>query len=355
MQIDEKLVQLLQHVKKENASDLHLRCNDIPYLRLKGELIAIEQEVFTAAELFTMLTSCLSEKQINQWKSKKSLDFSLSVPGTSRFRVNLFLQKGTPAAVFRQIPFQIPDIETLDIPDTVRDLIKFHSGLLLVTGPTGSGKSTTIASMINWLNTIESKRIVTLEDPIEFLFRDEKSDIVQREIGHDLSDFAKGLKAVLRQDPDIIFVGEMRNLETIDMALTAAETGHLVVTTLHTSTAVETISRIISAFPYETRDYVKDQLASVLIGSVCQKLVPLADRTGLVAVREIMVANQAVSNAIRGNNISQIQLAIESGKKEGMITFDQALQELLKKKLITFDDAVSRAVNPDRFFKMFRD
>lgn len=347
------LVEMLKQVRERNASDLHLRCGNVPYLRVKGQLQPIKREPLAQVELSTLLTTCLTEKQQVAWKEKRQIDFSLSVPGTSRFRVNFFIEKGAPAAVFRQIPFHIPDLSSIDVSDTIRDLALQNSGLLLVTGPTGSGKSTTIASILNWINQNHSKRIVTLEDPIEFLFKDAKSDIVQRELGPDMASFAQGLRAVLRQDPDIIFVGEMRDHETIDMALTAAETGHLVVTTLHTSTAVETVTRIISVFSYETRDYVRDQLAGTLIGAVCQKLVPLADKSGLCAVREVMKGNAAVANAIRGNNVAQIQLAIEGGKSEGMIGFDQALTEMLKKKKISFDDAVARAINPDRFFKMY--
>ena len=340
---------LLKDMVQRRASDLHLAVGSPPAYRVHGELVAVDGPPLTPEQLKEMVYAVLSAAQQKQFEEEKELDFSYSMPGVSRFRGNTLLQRGTMGAVFRAIPERPPTLEELGHPPLLRELCRKSRGLVLVTGPTGSGKSTTLAAMIEHINTQQAVHIVTIEDPIEFLYTNKRALIRQRELGADTRSFAEALKHVLRQDPNVILVGEMRDLETIALALTAAETGHLVFGTLHTTSAAATVDRIVDVFPPHQQSQVRVQLASELEGVLCQTLVRTADGQGRACAMEIMVGTLAIRNLIREGKSHQFVSQIQSGGKLGMISLDAALKHLVTARKVTFEEALSKAADPDTF------
>lgn len=317
---------------EQNASDLHLAAGSIPALRIGGELIKLNHGLVENEDLKQAIASLINQKTMEKFERKRELDFSQEFFG-SRFRVNLHYQEGKIGLTARLVPKVIPGPEELGFDEVIYKLTHLKDGLILVTGPSGSGKSTTLACVIDIINKERRANIVTIEDPIEYLFKEEQSIIEQRELGHDTMSFASALKYALRQDPNIIMLGEMRDKETIAAALTAAETGHLVISTLHTSTAAETISRIVDVFPAHQQAQVLNQLASTLRAVIAQQLLAKAGG-GRVAAREIMINNSAVANLIRRNQIGQLYSVIQTGQKDGMITMNRAIDKLLENRLI---------------------
>jgi twitching motility protein PilT len=330
------ITDLLILAKEKDASDLHLTVGMPPMLRLRGELKHVDGlPPLTKAVLHEMIYDILADNLKARFEEQWDLDFSIEVQGLGRFRVNVFRQRRGDGAVFRVIPSKIAPLEALGLPPILRALALRDRGLLLVTGPTGSGKSTTLAAMVDVINEHRAGHIITLEDPIEFVHEHKHCVVNQREIGLNARSFAGALRATLREDPDVILVGEMRDLETISMALTAAETGHLVLATLHTSSAAQTVNRIIDAFPSEQQGQIRVQLAESLIGVVAQILLPTADNQGRAPAVEVLVATPAVRNLIREAKIHQIPSAIQTGAKDGMQSLDQHLRELVQRGTIT--------------------
>jgi twitching motility protein PilT len=332
------LFDLLVQVLELGASDLHITAGAPPTIRLNGALHAVEGfPRLTPPMIQRMLYATITQKQRERFEENLELDFSYTVPGRARFRVNMYRQRDALGAAFRLIPFEIKPLEDLNIPPIVASFAALTRGFVLVTGPTGSGKSTTLASLVDLANRTRHDHIMTVEDPIEFLHSHRNCVVNQREIGEDTHSFQNALKHVLRQDPDIILVGEMRDLETISVALTAAETGHLVFATLHTSDAAQTIDRVIDVFPPHQQQQIRVQLASALQGVVCQSLAKTADGKGRVAAVEVLVATPAVRNLIRDGKTHQIYSAMQAGGKFGMQTMDQSLAELVKQRRITYE------------------
>ncbi|MDP2708903.1 MAG: PilT/PilU family type 4a pilus ATPase [bacterium] len=325
---------------EKNASDLHLAAGSMPALRIGGELVKLNHGVIKKDDLEEAINALIDEKTRERFARKRELDFSQEFFG-SRFRVNLHYQEGKIGLTARLVPKQAPDPVELGFDENIYKLTHLKDGLILVTGPSGSGKSTTLACMVNIINKERRAHIVTIEDPIEYLFTEEQSIIEQRELGHDTMSFASALKYSLRQDPNIIMLGEMRDKETIAAALTAAETGHLVISSLHTSSAAETISRIVDVFPAHQQQQILNQLASTLRAVIAQQLLPKIGG-GRVAAREIMVNNSAIASLIRRNQIGQIYSVIQTGLKEGMVTMNKAIDKLLKEELIGADTARNR-------------
>jgi len=344
--------ELLRKANAMEASDLHIKVGSPPILRIYGELTPLTSEKKISNEDATKIAlSVMAPAQVDLFKRKNDMDLAYSVPGLGRFRCNIFMQRGTVGIVFRVIPMRIPTIEELQLPEVIRKIATEQRGLILVTGTTGSGKSTTLASMIDFINSTRTEHIMTIEDPIEYLHRDKKSIINQREIGNDTESFSKALRQALRQDPDVILVGEMRDFETIQTSLVAAETGHLVLSTLHTIDAMETVNRIIAVFPPYQHKQVRMQLASVLKSIISMRLVPRADGKGRVPAVEVLIATATVKDCIldpdKTKTLSDI---IEQGAIHyGMQSFDQSLFSLFKSGLITYEEALRRATNPDDF------
>lgn len=337
------LDELLERVLELNGSDLHLTVNTPPVIRVHGELRRLtEYPDLTSQQIRDMIYAVLSQKHREQFENALELDTSYSLPGKARFRVNVFLQRESVGAVMRTIPFEIVPFDSLGVPESVRTFASLTRGLVLVTGPTGSGKSTTLASLIDIVNRERAEHIMTVEDPIEFLHQHKKAVVNQREVGEDTKSFAEALKRVLRQDPDVILVGEMRDLETISTALTAAETGHLVFGTLHTQDAPQSIDRVIDVFPSHQQEQVRVQLAGALQGVVTQQLVPTADGKGRALAAEVLVITPAMRNLIREAKVHQIYSLMQSGGQHGMITMDQSLAVLVKSGKISFDMAIER-------------
>ena len=336
---------LIQSVK-ERASDIHLTSGRAPSYRVDGVLAPIMGERMTPQMLEEILLPLIDKRHREELEETGQTDFAYAISGVGRFRVNVFKQRGTLAAVMRSLPFNIPEPEDLGIPREVVEMTSRKRGLVLVTGPTGSGKSTTLASLIHVINRTYPYHIITLEDPIEYLHRHDKSVVNQREIGSDSTDYAQALRAALREDPDVILVGEMRDLETISTAITAAETGHLVFSTLHTIGADKTIDRIIDVFPPNQQQQVRIQLASVLECIVSQQLLKKADGSGRVAALEVLFANNAVRNLIRESKTYQIPSVMQTNKRAGMQTMDDALYDLFMRKVIDADTAVTYAQDP---------
>jgi len=339
---------LLMCIEK-NASDLHLTEKESPILRVDGRLQRTNLEILYKQDLKKMLYSILSNSQKEVFERELDLDFSLALPGLDRFRVNIHLQKGNVEGAFRRIPIEIPTVEKLGLPKIIMDLARKPNGLVLVTGPTGMGKTTTLAAMIDLINSERECLVTCIEDPIEFIYANKKSIIKQREVYSDTHSFAQALRHALRQDPNVIVVGEMRDLETISTALTAAETGHLVLATLHTPDAPQTISRIIDVFPPHQQQQVKLQLSDCLQGVVSQLLLPHALGKGRVLATEIMVATPSIRNLIREQQIEQIPTAMQTGLQYGMNTMDSCLKSLMQKGLITLDVAMSKIKNKEEF------
>jgi len=347
-----ELNEILQVALRGGASDIHLKSGLPPIFRVDGSLLPLKDAQRLAPEdIARMVQAIMNDFQRQKFRQTNECDLAYGVPGLGRFRVNVFQQRGTIGAVFRVIPFRIQTIEQLTLPKVIEKIALEPRGLVLVTGTTGSGKSTTLAAMIEHINQHTTRHIMTIEDPIEFLIRDKRSIINQREVGVDTQSFAQALKSALRQDPDVILVGEMRDLETIQTALTAAETGHLVMSTLHTVDATETVNRIISAFPPHQQQQVRLQLAAVLRAVISQRLVPRADGKGRVPAVEVLVCTSRVRELIEDQDrTKEIANAIEDGHHAyGMQTFDQSLMQLLRAKLVTQEEAIKQASNRDDF------
>jgi twitching motility protein PilT len=347
-----ELNEILQVALRAGASDIHLKAGLPPMFRVDGALVPLKDaRRLPPEEIGRMAYGIMNEYQKEKFKQTNEVDLAYGVPGLGRFRVNIFQQRGTIGVVLRVIPFKIQSIEQLMLPKILEKVAGEQRGLVLVTGTTGSGKSTTLAAMIDHINATETCHIMTIEDPIEFLIRDKRSIVNQREVGVDTMSFGQALKSALRQDPDVILVGEMRDLETIETALTAAETGHLVMSTLHTLDATETINRIISAFPPYQQKQVRLQLGSVLKAVISQRLVPRADGKGRVPAIEVLLATARVRELIEDKDrTKEVADAIAQGHVTyGMQTFDQSLMGLLKQNLVTYDEALRQATNPDDF------
>ncbi|HAP32542.1 MAG TPA: type IV pili twitching motility protein PilT [Firmicutes bacterium] len=337
--------QLLQLTVDQGGSDMHLTMGVPPQARIHGDLTSFDLPPLYPEDIKGLLYRILSDQQVKQLEEKWELDLSYSITGLARFRGNIMYQKNSLSAVFRVVPFAVPEFEKLGIPPAVKSICDLTRGLVLVTGPTGSGKSTTLAALLNIINRDRSKNIVTIEDPIEFLHKHRKSTIRQREVGSDTHSFADALRHVLRHDPDVILIGEMRDLDSIAIALTAAETGHLVFSTLHTQTAPLTVSRIVDVFESYRREQVRQQLAGSLRAVVCQQLLPTADGKGRVPAVEFMVDTPAVRNMIREGKDRQLYSAIQTGRIQGMQTLDRSLSDLCKKGKITRETALEYCVD----------
>ncbi len=343
------LADLLKKMTEMRGSDLHITTNSPPQVRVDGHLRPLpDYEPLTAAETKQLAYSVLTDAQKHRFEEDLELDFSFGIKGLSRFRANLFNQRGAVAAVFRVIPYEIKSFEALGLPPIVAKLCEKPRGLILVTGPTGSGKSTTLAAMLDKINSERHEHILTIEDPIEFLHPHKKCLVNQREVHADTHSFMNSLRAALRQDPDVVLIGEMRDLETIEAALRIAETGHLTFGTLHTNSAYSTINRIIDVFPAHQQAQIRAQLSLVLEGILCQALLPKASGQGRVMAMEVLVPNAAIRNLIREDKIHQIYSMMQTGQEKfGMQTFNQSLATLYFQKQITLETALQRSSNPD--------
>lgn len=345
------LKNLLGTTVKEKASDLHLTVGIPPVIRVNGELKVIEKEKLQPADTEKFSKEILGE-DYDKYMKIGEIDVSFSVAKLGRFRVNVFKQRGSSAIALRSVGLKIPTLDELKFPPVIKNLLSDKRGLILVTGPTGCGKSTTLAAMINEINFTRAAHIITLEDPIEYLHKHNKSIINQREIGRDSLSYANALRAVLREDPDVILVGEMRDLETMSIVLTASETGHLVFSTLHTIGAAKTIDRIIDVFPPHQQQQVKIQLAAVLRGIISQQLIHRKDGKGRIAAVETMIATPAIKNMIREGKTYQIESSMQTGSKYGMKTMDMALAELYKKDLISYESTIAYACDTNIITKI---
>jgi twitching motility protein PilT len=346
--VPQHLDELLEHCLALRGSDLHLAAGAPPTVRVDGVLRPIEGYGNLHGDMIERLVfSVLNERKIAAFHNELELDTSYSIPGKSRFRMNVFRQRGAIGAVLRTIPFHIPEFDSLRLPAVIETFAHLPRGLVLVTGPTGSGKSTTLAALLDIINRTKPVHILSCEDPIEFLYDHKKAIVNQREVGEDTKTFASALKRALREDPDVLLVGEMRDLETIHMALTAAETGHLVFATLHTQSAPQTVDRIVDVFPPDQQGQIRVMLASTLQAVVTQQLLPSADGHGRAAAVEILIATPAVRNLIRESKGHQLASQMQAGGKFGMVTMDQNLSELVRLKRITLECAFERAASPD--------
>jgi len=347
------LHQLLKAMVEKGASDLHITTNTPPQLRIDGKLLPLKTAALSAVETKQLCYSILTDAQKHKFEEDSELDLSFGVKGLSRFRANIFMQRGAVAGAFRTIPFKILTFQELGLPPIVTELAKKPRGLILVTGPTGSGKSTTLASIIDKVNNDRHEHIITIEDPIEYLHPHKNCVVNQRELGADTQSFKKALKHILRQDPDVVLIGEMRDLETIEAALVISETGHLAFATLHTNSAVQTINRILDVFPPYQQPQVRAQLSFVLEGILTQNLLPRATGQGRVLAIEVMVPNAAIRNLIREDKVHQIYSQMQVGQsKFGMQTFNQSLAALYAKHLITADEALGRSSDPEELRNM---
>jgi twitching motility protein PilT len=347
------LNRLLRAMLENKASDLHVTSGCAPSFRVNGRMIRTKLEALKPADAKELCYSILTEKQKAQLENDRQLDLSFGIKDLARFRANIFYQRGAIAGAFRHIPFDIPKLSNLGLPPVVKELIHKPKGLILITGATGSGKTTTLASLIDYLNDNENLHVLTIEDPIEFIHSHRRSVINQRELGTDAHSFSSALKASLREDPDIVLVGEMRDKETIETALTLAETGHLVLSTLHTSSAHQTITRIIQSFPTDHQEQIRVQLSLTLEGVICQTLVPKKDQTGRMVAVEVMVPNAAIRNLIRENKLHQVQSAMLVGQEQsGMITLNQSLAYLVGEGLVNESEAVSATPDPGDLLRL---
>jgi twitching motility protein PilT len=347
------LHQLLKAMVEKGASDLHITTGSPPQLRIDGKLVPLKTNPLTPVETKQLCYSILTDAQKHRFEEETELDLSFGVKSLSRFRANVFLQRGAVAGAFRTIPFKILTFAELGLPPVVTELAKKPRGLVLVTGPTGSGKSTTLASIIDKVNTDRHEHIITIEDPIEYLHPHKNCLVNQREVGADTQSFKKALKYILRQDPDVVLIGEMRDLETIEAALVVSETGHLAFATLHTNSCVQTINRILDVFPPYQQPQVRAQLSFVLEGVLTQNLMPRSGGPGRVLAIEIMVPNPAIRNLIREDKVHQVYSQMQIGQtKFGMQTFNQSLASLVQRRLITVDEALGRSSDPDELKNM---
>ncbi len=346
---------LLKVIVQKKGSDLHISAYSPPLLRIDEKLAPIEHTPLTPDDSKRLTYSMLRPQQIEKFERELELDVSFGIEGLGRFRVNVFLQRGIVGAAIRLLPFRIMTFEECGLPvNVVNDLCKKPKGLVLATGATGSGKSTTLASMVDKINSERNCHIVIIEDPIEYIHKNKKALVDQREIGSDTHSFSQALKHVLRQDPNVILIGEMRDLETIEAALNIAETGHLVLSTLHTSDAVQTINRVIDVFPAHKQQQVRIQLSFVLLGVLAQQLIPRASGGGRVLATEVLIANPAVRSIIREAKTHQLYSVVQTSQKEGMKTMNQSLYELYLNKSITYEEAFSRSTDPEDLDRLFK-
>ena len=344
--------ELLTSMVEKKASDLHI-CTDLPpIIRIDGQLTPMNYEKFNPMQTQRMMYDILSDEQIQRFEDTWELDLSYSLQNVSRFRVNIFKDKGTVAAAFRVIPMKIPTLKDLGLPSILEWIARRPRGLVLVTGPTGSGKSTSLAAMIHLINTEISHHIITIEDPIEYLHQHRMSIINQREVGQDTKEFANALRAALREDPDVILVGEMRDLETTSNAIRAAETGHLVFATLHTNSAAQTVDRMVDQFPPTQQEQIRLMLSNSLEAVLCQQLLPRAGMPGRICCMEIMIATPAIRNLVREAKSHQMTSIIQTSASAGMMTMDQCLRDYYSRGLITYDDAIARANNAEELKNM---
>lgn len=341
-----KLNELLLTTVRQNASDLHISVGRRPTIRIDSALIPLEKEqILTKEDAEGLVLAILTQEQADRFVKLRQIDLSYNYEDKARFRVNAFIQRGFMAAALRVIPSQIKTIDELNLPPTIHDFSKLNQGFVLVVGPAGHGKSTTLAAIIDEINHSKTDHIITIEDPIEYLFAQDRCIMSQREVGQDTLSFHDALRAILRQDPDVIMIGEMRDSETIATAMTAAETGHLVFSTLHTNSASQTIDRIIDSFPPEQQGQIISQLASTLVGIVSQRLIPRLGG-GRIPATEILLTNSAIRNLIRERKIYQIDLVIETSAQEGMMSLNRALVDLVKKREISLEEAERHSLNP---------
>ena len=349
------LHQLLKLMVERDASDLHITVGSPPRIRVDGSLVEIKAPPLTGQDCRQLCYSVLTDSQRQIFEEKNELDASFGVKSLSRFRANVFMQRGAVSGVFRQIPFKVRTFEELNLPPVIQDFTNRKKGLVLVTGPTGSGKSTTLAAMIDKINTDKPHHIITIEDPIEFLHPHKLGIVNQREIGSDTAGFKPALRYVLRQDPDVVLIGELRDLETVEAALSIAETGHLCLATLHTNGAIQTVNRVIDVFPPHQQDQVRAQLSFVLEGIVSQQLIPRSTGQGRCMALEVLVMTPAIRNLIRDNKMHQMYSQMQVGQqKYGMQTMNQALFSLLQRRLITIDEAISRSTDIDELRTMLK-
>ncbi len=348
--------ELLEEAVSKGASDIHISSNLPPVFRIDGKLIRTSLPPLTSDNVETLVFPILNNEQRRKLEQDWELDMSYGIHGIGRFRVNVYKNRGTYAAAFRTINTEVPSFETLGLPEIVRKITEKPRGLILVTGPTGSGKSTTLASMIDYINENRNEHILTIEDPIEFLHKSKKSVVHQRELGQDTRSFSNALRAALREDPDIILVGELRDLETISLAITAAETGHLVMGTLHTSSASQTVDRIVDVFPEAQQQQIRIQLSTSLVAVFSQTLLQKTERDGTkkgrVMAQEVLVVNGAVANLIREGKTAQMYSMIQTGSQYGMQTLESALADLYRRGLVTAEDALSKSSRPDELKRM---
>ena len=346
MDYKQKLNELLLTTARQNASDLHLAVGRHPILRIDGVLIPLQKESLLTPEMTeNLIFNLLAPEQKEKFLKEKEIDLSYSFEDKARFRINVFYQRGYMAAALRLIPAQIKTLEELNLPPILHDFTKLSQGFVLVVGPAGHGKSTTLAALLDEINHSRTDHIITIEDPIEYMFSQDKCIVSQREVKTDTLDFHNGLRSLLRQDPDVIMIGEMRDTESIAMAMTVAETGHLVFSTLHTNSASQTVDRIIDSFPAEQQGQISSQLAATLVGIVSERLIPRIEGGRLPAC-EIMISNPAIRNLIRERKAYQIDLVIETSVQEGMLTLNRALVDLVKKKAISLENAELYSLNP---------
>ena len=344
---------LLRLLVEQGATDLHLSANLAPHLRVDDRLLPTDHAPLSGDDVKELAYSLIPPEKVERFERWKELDFAFSIEGLARFRANYFIQQGYVGVAIRMLPFRIMGFSELGLPvKVVTDFCERPKGLVLITGATGSGKTTTLASMVDYLNTNKEFHIITIEDPIEYMHTSRRSIIDQREIGNDTQSFAQGLKHVLRQDPDVILIGEMRDLETIETALIVAETGHLVFATLHTSDAVQTVNRIVDVFPAHQQNQVRVQLSLELLGVISQQLIPKASGRGRVLASEILVVNHAVRSLIREQKIHQLYSVLQTGRKEGLRTMNQTLYELYLNRVIALEEALARSTDPDDLLRL---
>ena len=344
---------LLEQMFERKASDLHITANSPIRFRIDEKLFPIDEKMLTPEEARILIYSILTKEQIQKFEMEWELDFSFGIENLARFRVNVFRQRSFTGCAIRLIPYEIMTFEECGLPiDVVTDLSKKPKGLVLVTGATGSGKSTTLAAMMDYINTQRTCHIITIEDPIEFIHRNKKAVIDQREVYSDTHSFGMALKHILRQDPDVILIGEMRDLETIQSALIIAETGHLVFATLHTSDCVQTINRVVDVFPSHQQKQIQTQLSFVMLGILSQQLIPKHDDKGRVLATEVLIATPAIRSLIRDGKVHQIYSVMQTSQKDGMRTMNQALTDLYSRGLISYDEGYSRSTSPDELDKL---
>ena len=354
MKYIDKFYKLLDLTIKSQASDLHLSVDHPPIMRIDGSLVPIIKESKITSEMSKGLAfSLMNKKQQDRFLEKKELDFSYNFQDKARFRVNVFFQRGNVSCALRLVPNRIRTIKELNLPSIIRSFTKVKQGFVLLCGPSSQGKSTTLAALIDEINHTRSDHIVTIEDPIEYVFQDDQSIIDQREVGEDTLSFANALRSTFRQDPDVIMVGEMRDAETIATAITAAETGHLVFATLHTNSAAQTIHRIVDSFDSEEQSQIRSQLSGSLLGIVSQRLIPRI-KGGLVPACEILIANHAISNLIRENKIHEIPSVIETSLEQGMISLNRSLSDLVRRREISLENALNYSLRPGELKSMIR-